>query len=270
MKERKNENYIRSFPSSQNAINIFKTEWSSKLPERFNIHSGGLADLFDDQRIHWAKAEGVNFKGKKVLELGPLEGGHSWMMEQSGANEIIAIEAHERAFLKCLITKELTQMSKTRFVHGDFECFLQFNEEKFDICLASGILYHSVDPVTLLHNICRHCDQIILWSHYFDSAAIKENNPSLLNRFGDSQCCQYMDTEITLHPFVYLEEVSEDSFCGGPNSGSNWLERGGIETIFGKNDFEITAEGFNHPAHPNGPAVAFIAKRKVAPDQNLN
>ena len=44
--------------------------------------------------------------GKTVLELGPLEGAHTYQLHQRGAN-IVAVEASKQAYLKCLITKEI-------------------------------------------------------------------------------------------------------------------------------------------------------------------
>ena len=71
----------------------------------------GQVPLFNDDRISWfAEQINSNFEEFSVLELGPLEGGHSYMFEQLGAKEITAIEANSRAFLKCLIIEELLNL----------------------------------------------------------------------------------------------------------------------------------------------------------------
>jgi hypothetical protein len=259
--EEPSSNYVRTHPSDQNAVDIFKGEWSSKFPDSFKISTGGTADLFEDQRITWAESQGVVFKGKTVLELGPLEAGHTWMIDQRGPKEILAIEAHERAYLRCLIVKELTQMKSARFFHGNFDEFLDSNDKHFDICLASGVLYHSIQPVKLLNSICRCCDQLILWTHYFDEAAIREHAPALFKRIGDVEHIEHQGHSIQLHPFHYQEEASKEGFCGGLNSNSLWLEKSGIESILAMNGFKITANGFDHPHHPNGPAIAMIAQK---------
>ena len=254
------DNYKRSYPSDQNALDIFKQEWSSKLPESMNLSTGGQADLFEDQRITWAQSEGVDFKDKHILELGPLEAGHTWMMEQLGAQEILAIEAHERAYLKCLVVKEITGMKRARFLHGDFDLFLKQNTKKFNICLASGVLYHSTEPVELLNSICQCSDCIILWTHYYDHQIIQEQK-NLANRFEACQVKKHHGITLNLHPFRYTEEIEKHAFCGGLNKGSVWLERPGIESILRTNNFEITSTGFDHPNHPNGPAIALVASK---------
>ena len=254
-------NYIRTAPSDQNAIDIFKEEWSSKFPDNFKLAASGVADLFEDQRIIWAEELGINFKDKRILELGPLEAGHTWMMDKRGAKEIIAIEAHERAFLKCLVVKEVAQISSARFLHGNFDEYLTNTKEHFDICLASGVLYHSSHPTQLLDSICRHCDSIILWTHYFDKEAILTHGPDLLSRFEPAIQINHEGGPINQHPFKYQDEASKDAFCGGLETQSQWLEKAGIESILASNGFEITGTGFDHPHHPNGPAFALIASK---------
>lgn len=257
----KPNNYCNSYPCYQNAIDIFKNEWSSKFPEDLEVESLGKAELFEDHRITWAQNNGVKFKGKRILELGPLEAAHTWMMEKLGAREILAIEAHERAYLKCLISKEITQMKVARFLLGNFEKYLELNETQFDICVASGVLYHSNNPTELLGNICKSCDKILLWTHYYDETIIGNQSPALFNRFKEDKLIEYKGSLIKLHNFQYLTEATSHSFCGGLNSGSMWLERAGIETILKLNGFKISAQGFDHPHHPNGPSVALIAER---------
>ena len=254
-------NYIQSRPSDQNAVDIFKAEWSSKFPDSFGVTSSGIADLFEDQRIIWAEEQGIDFKDKRILELGPLEAAHTWMMDQRGAKEIIAIEAHERAYLKCLIVKEIAQIQSARFLHGNFDGYLESNSEKFDICLASGVLYHSTNPSLLLDQICTHCNTLILWTHYFDRKAISKHGPDLLKRFDEPTLHNHHETQIKHHPFNYQEEATKDAFCGGFEAKSIWLEREGIETILSNNGFEVRSTAFDHPHHPNGPAIAMIAQR---------
>lgn len=125
--------YIKSIPSHQNAIDIFKGEWSSRLPDPYVNLSAGSLPLFEDARIIWADEKLGGFKDKTVLELGPLEGGHTFMLERLGASSIISIESNKRAFLKCLIVKNILQLKRTQFLLGDFMTYLHKNQDKFDI-----------------------------------------------------------------------------------------------------------------------------------------
>ena len=75
--------YIMSAPSPQNAIDIFEGEWASELPDPSLI--AGSITLFDDYRIKWFAEHLGGFQNKTILELGPLEAGHTYMLERLGA-----------------------------------------------------------------------------------------------------------------------------------------------------------------------------------------
>jgi hypothetical protein len=79
------DHYCRLSPSHQNAVDIFQGEWSSQFPPPFeNLTAGPLA-LFQDVRLAWAIDQLGGVGSKTVLELGPLEGGHAYMLEHAGA-----------------------------------------------------------------------------------------------------------------------------------------------------------------------------------------
>jgi hypothetical protein len=110
--------YSRQAPSPAAPFDIFKDDWSSEVPG----FKTGASPLFDDSRIKWLESQLGSFEGKRVLELGPLEGGHTFMMERAGAT-VTAIEANQRAFLKCLIVKDAFHL-KSEFLFGDFRPYL--------------------------------------------------------------------------------------------------------------------------------------------------
>jgi len=173
--------YFKNSPSPQNALDIFKNEWSSKLPGEYaKYHSGNTAS-FEDSRIDWAVSEFGGIENKTVLELGPLEGGNTYMLEKHGAKSVLAIEANSRAFLKCLIVKELLDLKKSRFLCGNFVEFLKTNDEKFDCCFATGVLYHMENPSELIYLISKTSDNVFMWTHYYDKKAAT-TNPNMSNQ----------------------------------------------------------------------------------------
>jgi hypothetical protein len=100
-----------------------------------------------------------------------------------------------------------------------------------------------------------------LWTHYFDKAEILKHGPELLERFKEPYSISYKELNVTHYPFSYKEEASKDAFCGGLASNSIWLEKSDIELVLETNGFSISAYGFDHPHHPNGPAIALIASK---------
>lgn len=255
------DEYVKTFPTPQNAVDIFQGEWSSIFPnEEEGPSAGGSANLFEDDRIIWAEKIIGGFQGQKVLELGPLEGGHSYMLQRRGAASIRAIEANSRAFLKCLITKEIFQLSRCEFMLGDFVEYLRKTEETFDFCLASGVLYHMREPAELISLIAGVCDKMILWTHYFDGDVIGAN-PILKPKFSRGRKNKFEGFGHRLYKQSYQEALSWLGFCGGSAEHSYWMSREDLFAClayFGFTEYEV---GFDHPDHPNGPSLAVVASK---------
>lgn len=132
--------YSDRLPHPQNALDIFAGAWASTLPAPFEHLTAGRTSLFEDERIAWAIEQLGGVAGQRILELGPLEGGHTYLLHRAGAAEIVAIEANPQAYLKCLITKELLGVPAGRCVHGDFVVYLRETGERYDVVIASGVL----------------------------------------------------------------------------------------------------------------------------------
>ena len=78
------EGYVHAAPSSQNAVDLFAGEWSSAFPEHAGVQAGPIPLGADDRILLLNDAFG-SIDGWSVLELGPLEGMHTYMLEQMGA-----------------------------------------------------------------------------------------------------------------------------------------------------------------------------------------
>ncbi len=86
----------------------------SRLPPPLEHATGGSAQLFEDTRLLGAMQALGGVAGMHVLELGPLEAGHTYLLSQAGARTITAVEANPRAYLKCLIIKELLKLERAQ------------------------------------------------------------------------------------------------------------------------------------------------------------
>ncbi|MCC7126518.1 MAG: class I SAM-dependent methyltransferase [Acidobacteria bacterium] len=221
------DTYVTSPPSPENAARIFEDEWVSAFPSPFETVTGGKALLFDDHRVHWALERLGSVAGHRVLELGPLEGGHTYMLDRAGAGEVFAIEANTRAFLKCLVAKEIVGMPSARFVCGDFRAFLRDTSERFDLVIASGVLYHMVNPVEVLSQICRVTNRVFLWTHYYDEALLAAN-PETKHRVMPGQPSEHAGYRHELYRHDYGRALEEHGFCGAGALYSNWLTRDAI------------------------------------------
>lgn len=256
------DSYIKSDPSLQNALDIFKGEWASTLPSPFSDLEAGSSELFNDARVSWLAEKIGGVADKSVLELGPLEGGHTYMFEKLGASEIVAIEANTRAFLKCLVVKELLGLRCAQFLCGDFTEFLRQEGSSFQICFASGVLYHMQNPVELIALLARRCSEhLFLWTHYYDASVILPS-PPLATKFNGSKQGEYKGFKHTLYRQEYQSALNFSGFCGGNAPTSCWMTQADIIRCLQYFGFEVVATEFDHRDHPNGPAVGLLAKRR--------
>ena len=241
-------------------LDIFEGEWASRFPPPFEALNAGSIPLFQDSRVHWMFQELGGIGGFRVLELGPLEAGHSYMLDRSGAAAVLSIEANRRAFLKCLIAKEILGMPSVNFVLGDFREFLAATGDRWDLCMASGVLYHMREPVHLLRDIATHTDRLFLWTHYYDESVVRKN-PNLSRRFRGHMAGQTGTLSYTLHRLNYLEALQAKRFCGGNAHYSHWLTRDAILDALRHFGFQKLSIGQDLPDHLHGPCFCVLATR---------
>ena len=251
--------YVTDRPSPQNAIDLFPGEWSSTFPAPLQDLQAGHTPLFDDPRIEWALEHFGDISGYRVLELGPLEGGHTYRLTKAGAS-VVAIEAQTRAYLKCLVAKELLGYSDAAFLLGDFMGYMREEPEQFDLCVASGVLYHMRTPVETLELIAERASRLLLWTHYYDEHAAT-SNPAFAGKFTERTEHDHQGFRYALHRYEYLEALERSDFCGGNAPFAQWLSRDDLLGALKHVGWQVEAVNFDAPDHPHGPALALVATR---------
>lgn len=134
------DEYVEGSPSAQNAIDAL-AGWNMALPPEVGVIAGPAA-FYCDPRIVWALEQFGPIEGRDILELGPLEASHTYMIEQRRPASILAIEANRLSFLRCLVVKELLGLKIAKFELGNFVPWLETAEQRFDLIVASGIISH--------------------------------------------------------------------------------------------------------------------------------
>jgi SAM-dependent methyltransferase len=255
------DSYVKVAPAARNAIDIFRGEWSSRLPASLGARGDGTSSLFDDERIRWFLGAVGGVEGRRVLELGPLEAGHTSMLERAGAAEVVAVEANTRAYLKCLVVKELLGLTRARFLCGDLIEYLRQEAGTFHVCVASGVLYHMRNPAELIALLARACaGPIFLWTHHYDPAVI-EADPRLCRKFSGRTEVRHEDFSCVGWRQEYGGSLRSASFCGGSAAYSHWISRDDLYRCLEHFGFEVLQTGFDDPHHPNGPALALAARK---------
>jgi SAM-dependent methyltransferase len=249
------DQYVRTAPSPQTMLDIFRGEWSSRMPEPLSDYHAGSNNLFNPKRLQRFFGCVGGVAGKSVLELGPLEGGHTWALEQAGTARIVAIEANNRAFLKCLIVKELLGL-RARFLLGDFMEYLRQDGEVFDVVIAAGVLYHMQNPAELLARIARRCtESVFIWTHYYDPDLL---TPKLRVRFRAAEEREYEGFRHALYEYEYENALDWRGFCGGSETSSRWMTLKDIVRCC--EHFGLSVTELNRSVHPHGPVVVLAAQ----------
>lgn len=253
-----NERYVSKVPSAQQTVDLFGGSWASRLPIE-GVRSGTVA-LFEDERIQWLLDRLGGAAGLDVLELGPLEGGHSTMLERAGAKRVHGIDANTLAYLKCLTVKELLALKATEFELGDFDAYLDTCQQRYDLIVACGVLYHLVDPLRTLLNMTRLSDRLFIWSHFFDPVAMPKSDPRHAWMTGEVRRHKIDGEELTYHYRSYGGTKHGLAFCGGKMSKAVWMEQDEVVHLLERKGFKV-ATAFVTPDHPHGPAACIFAER---------
>lgn len=253
------DEYVDALPTQQNAIDLVPG-WNHALPPQFGVTAGANA-FYGDNRIYWGLEQFGSLEGKLVLELGPLEASHTYILHQAGAARILAIEANRLAFMRCLVVKEILRLTKAEFLLGDFQKWLHATHERYDLIVACGILYHMSEPSQLLDSMCAHSDALIIWTHYLDDIEMPEGDPRRTPFSGRVETRHVHGTDIRLHERSYYHSWRSKKFCGGFSDTHFWMEKQQILNILRANGFDDLRITMEQPDHPSGPAFAIFARR---------
>ena len=182
---------------------------------RFEIDGesvGGEVELSADERIEWLLGAIGGVEGKRILELGPLEGAHTKMLCEAGAASVVAVEGSRASWLRCLVVKEVFGLDRARFVYGDFNHYVdQFEGPPFDAVLACGVLYHQLDPATLIAGLSRLTDTVMVWTSLAGDGFPKPGTDVEVNGYRGRKMDYQKDRNL-LH-----------NYCGGVDQEAVWL-----------------------------------------------
>lgn len=254
-----NDQFVSAGPSPQQTVDIFAGDWASHLP--IDGVTSGKVELFDDARIRWLLERLGDIREWDVLELGPLEGGHTAALLGAGAGTVTAVEANKSAYLRCLVVRDLLGLDRARFLLGDFDKFLQASDRRYDLLLGSGVLYHMVDPLQTLLDMMRLSDRIFIWSHFVDRAAMPPGDRRWRPMTGEVTQRTIDGETVTYHVRSYRGTEAKSEFCGGIMSRSIWLDKDEVLALLQRRGFRVET-AFDTPDEPAGPSICILARRE--------
>ena len=133
--------------------------------------------------------------------------------------------------------------------------------------IASGVLYHMLDPLELIRQMSQVSDQLFIWTHYFEPDIQKWNSAiqsqvGLKWKVSETKNVSFNDKIIRIVPQGYGEALGWDGFCGGPETYSNWIYKEDIILLLKELGYTNIAINFDHPEHQNGPSFCVLASRE--------
>jgi hypothetical protein len=252
------DRYVSSAPCLQNAVDAVPG-WNTTFPPQYRLNAGALA-TYDDGRILWAMECFGSIEGRHVLELGPLEGGHTSMLEAAGAR-VDAIEANQLAFMRCLITKEIVGLTRSKFWLGDFMQALENWDQSYDLIVACGVLYHLKDPLRFIELAAKRTDALFLWTHLVTEEAMPPSDPRRLVFAPTVETHRFHGIDVRAYQRTYAHAEDNASFCGGMNDEHRWLHRDDLIEALKVVGFQDIRTAHDEPNHLYGPALSIFARK---------
>jgi hypothetical protein len=254
---------IRKFetrrPSPQTVVDLFAGDWASDLSRIIPVEGTGKLDLFTGDLRPRIAADHLGYNGQlegfRVLELGPLEGAHSYGLERLGA-DVTAIESNSEAYLKCLVVKEIMGL-RARLLLGDAIAYMR-ECLPFEMVFCSGILYHMADPLELIEAICGITDRCFVWTHYYNDEngnAEGQRRPRAVSR-GAATATYYE---------LGYDTAAQDNpgFWGGNQRVRAWMPLPDIIAAFRAFGLDEIVMVHDDPHIPIGATASFAARRML-------
>ena len=251
-------------PSAQNAVDLV-AGWNHALPPEAGVVAG-TAVLYEDRRIDWCLEQFGSIAGCRLLELGPLEAVHTYMLHRHNPALIHAVEANKLAFMRCLITKELLGLSRAHFMLGDFQKWLECYPEQYDLIVASGVLYHMYNPVQLIDLMSKRSNALYIWTHYFSETAMPPGDLRRGAFSGEVETLAFKGVDVRLHKRSYHGAWLEKKFCGGIYDEHCWMEKGQILAVLKALGYKDVRVAHDLSDTPSGPCISIFARRAQAID----
>jgi SAM-dependent methyltransferase len=201
------------------------------------IFGGGISAIGDVRVESFFRfAPGI----ETILELGSLEGAHTFIMAQHpGVKRVVALEGREANLRKARLVQELLGIRNVEFLQANLEDADLASLGKFDAVFCCGLLYHLPQPRTLLERLPTVAPVLFIWTQYASDHEARDLPGGLRGK-------------------IHVEG-GPDEPLSGLSPTATWLTLDSLREL-------LTAAGYTRievirddPAHGNGPAVTIAA-----------
>jgi SAM-dependent methyltransferase len=208
--------------------------WVTRFTVRGRAY-GGWYDCRGDQRI----ARFLEHFGdcQHVLELGSLEGGHTFELAAQGLR-VTAVEGRPENAERARWVQQLLGVDSVEFVVADLETTPLREFGVFDAVMCSGLLYHLPRPWELLDQLADVAPRTLISTHYASHA----------------------EAESEGIPGSWWQEDGRANPTSGLSERSFWLTPAALTSRLQQNGYDVRMVD-DEPNHPNGPLLTLVATR---------
>lgn len=179
-------------------------------------------------------------KSQRIMELGSLEGGHSFSLaSRPSVSAVLGIEGREANVEKAKFVQQLLEVRNVEFVTANLEKTDLASYGGFDAVFCSGLLYHLPRPWELVEQISKVSPNLFMWTHYTKEEEVNT-------------------TEHGLPGYVYKELGLADPLSG-MSPDSFWPTLEGLQDMLKEYGFDDIHLIEDVPDHPQGPAITLAA-----------
>jgi Methyltransferase domain len=179
-------------------------------------------------------------KAKTILELGALEGAHSFILAQlPGVQRVVALEGREANLRKARFVQNLLGIRNVEFIQANLEHVDLAAYGKFDAVFCCAILNHLPKPWELIQRLPAVAPVLFLWTVY-----VAENEAE----------------ELPNGPRGKIQtEGGPDEPLSGMSPTGTWLTLGSLITSLTKSGYKSVHVIHNDLKHVFGSAVTIGA-----------
>ena len=141
------------------AVRDLLSPWNHNIALPHGVYTAACDDYYPaHQEIMRVVRErlGSNFSGRRIVDIGCLEGYFSIECALQGA-EVLGIDGKLLNVRKCEFVRSVLGVERATFALGDAMNVTRESSGRFDAVLALGLLYHLDDPYTFLANVAALC-----------------------------------------------------------------------------------------------------------------
>jgi SAM-dependent methyltransferase len=201
------------------------------------VPSGGEYQVVNDRRVQQFLERFPNVR--TILELGSLEGGHTFMLARHpGVERVLAIEGRLANIDRAKFIGSLFGVSNVEFKQANLEELQLPSLGRFDAIFCCGLLYHLPEPWKLISQTPLVAPSMFVWTVYAN-----ENEANI--QIDDLRGREYIEGGVN-------EPLS------GLSPKSIWLTLPSLLELLKRSGYG-NIEVIEKQQNPNGPAVSLVA-----------